>query len=1828
MWRSETDDGTLIERLDGGSNGARDGEYWRATTTDGTKYYFGKTRRTGDTSNVTDSVSTVPVYGNQSGEPCHASTWAASRCTQAWRWNLDYVVDPHSNSMTLYYAQEKNRYGANKNTAWPEYDRGSVLKKIEYGTRTTSEGTTPPFRVVFTTAQRCLVKSGVTCATLDSSHAKDWPDVPFDQVCTSSTSCSNRWSPAFFSRLRLTTVDAQVRDAAGAYKTVDTWALDQSFPAPGDGSSASLWLNSIQRTGKSQTPAITQPKVRFRSDVLPNRVDQIGDGIQKFLKHRLGTIYNGSGGQISINYLATNCTWENKPTASELDSNTKRCFPSYYTPAGSTTPQLEFFNKWVVDNVVETDGTGGAPDKLTSYTYSGGGAWRYDEGSMLRAKYRTWNQWRGYERVTTRVGHSSENPTSTETLYMRGMHGDRKVGGGTRSVTVTDDVAPDLTDHDYFNGFVRRTSTKLGSGADNVEHEINTPWSSDPTATGGGEARVVAVAKSDTKSPVSTGGTRITRVTNTYNNDGLITTSEDLGDTSVATDDRCTKTSYAVNNAANISALVSQVVTTAGDCDTAPSGANDVISAERYIYDGGAVGSSPTKGDVTQALSASGWSSGIQYQVDQTRTYDDYGRVKSESDAAGKTATTAYSPTSGPADSVTTTNALGQSSITTLDRLRGVPTRTKDAANRITDVTYDALGRTTAVWKPGRAKATQTATAKYTYTDSDTAPGVIKTERLNATDEYVASFEIFDGLLRPRSTQSRAAGVGGGRLITETEYDSRGWVASERGPFYNSSVPSGNLVTAADNATPTMTAYEYDLAGRTTRELTKSFGDDLWDQRTAYDADRVRVTPPAGDTATTTFSDARGQTTSLVEHRASAPTGPGETTTYAYTKRGELKTITNQAGSKWEKSYDIRGRLITDVDPDKGSSTFTYDSLDRQVTSTDARGVTLWTQYDALGREVKTRDDNASGTLRTSRVYDTVVPGMATSSTRHTAAGDYTSSVIGYDASGRPTGTKLMLPSTETALYKAAGYVTNLTYNVDGSVKTVQLPSTTGLPSETLQYGYDALGNQTQLAGYSSIVPETILSPFGEVLQRTFKSALQKGVYETRDYQVGTRRLERRMGSLEGSGTTAILDQRYSYDPAGNVKTLNDIAPGDTTGAGADSFRQCFTYDHLRRMTQAWTSATTNCAAPTKETLGEKDSYWDSYEFDSAGNRTQWEKVRGSGPNQTSTTFQSNYPAATAAHPHALSSVTAIGDQTGTESFEYDQTGNTTSRSASANTTQTYEWDREGRVKSVVHEGSAESAEYVYDANGNRLIARDSASNSTTLFAGMVEVKATGSAVTSTRHYTLGGEKVATRISGSINFLITDHQGTPQVSVLGSSQQVTKRRFSPYGDPLAEPASWPSDKGFLGKTTDRALGTTHLEAREYDTALGRFLTVDPVIDPMDPQQLNGYAYANNSPVTMMDPDGLWPGWAKPSWGGIKGAASGAFRTVVFDYKACSGMSWGCAFEVASATPWTKAAKVGKFMLKANPRTAVFTKNFSPKPAPKAPVANRTFRKVQDTPKSRKAPDPAPKAKPDTEAPKTAKASACSFAGATTVLMADGSRKPIRKVRIGDKVLATDPANGRKVVRKVLTVFKHRDAVVDLKLSSGSVLTTTPDHPFWNESEGEFQRADALSQSDELLTPKGGAVTAVGLQRSTVRWAEAYNLEIDDVHTYFVGEDEVLVHNQNTCDVGSGGAKRGPKPFGEGLHNVKIKEVADSVTDGRVVGGGQRFGQKESVVDTTGGLKSSRRPDVTVRRPDGSRYGINVGKQSRRSGAPIKREAEALNDLEEYGGWEMYFVPYN
>lgn len=132
-------------------------------------------------------------------------------------------------------------------------------------------------------------------------------------------------------------------------------------------------------------------------------------------------------------------------------------------------------------------------------------------------------------------------------------------------------------------------------------------------------------------------------------------------------------------------------------------------------------------------------------------------------------------------------------------------------------------------------------------------------------------------------------------------------------------------------------------------------------------------------------------------------------------------------------------------------------------------------------------------------------------------------------------------------------------------------------------------------------------------------------------------------------------------------------------------------------------------------------------------------------------------------------------------------------------------------------------------------------------------------------------------------------------------------------------------------------------------------------------------------------------------------------------------------------------------------------------------------------------------------------------------MADGTTKPISEIEVGDFVLAEDPETGEQRPEAVTHLWLHSDHLVDL-IVAGEAVTTTEDHPFWNETDGEWQRADALEPGDSLITADRRSVRVGGLDESTARWAPAFNLGVASVHTYFVlvGDHAVLVHNQHTC----------------------------------------------------------------------------------------------------------------
>ncbi|MDQ3756984.1 MAG: polymorphic toxin-type HINT domain-containing protein [Actinomycetota bacterium] len=142
----------------------------------------------------------------------------------------------------------------------------------------------------------------------------------------------------------------------------------------------------------------------------------------------------------------------------------------------------------------------------------------------------------------------------------------------------------------------------------------------------------------------------------------------------------------------------------------------------------------------------------------------------------------------------------------------------------------------------------------------------------------------------------------------------------------------------------------------------------------------------------------------------------------------------------------------------------------------------------------------------------------------------------------------------------------------------------------------------------------------------------------------------------------------------------------------------------------------------------------------------------------------------------------------------------------------------------------------------------------------------------------------------------------------------------------------------------------------------------------------------------------------------------------------------------------------------------------------------------------------------------------SFSPQTPVLMADGSRKAIGTMRIGDVVYAADPETGRAGPRPVTDVIVGEGTkdLVDISLETGETLEATANHPFWSENRRAFVDASALVPGDMLRTSAGTAVQVTAVRRH-VEVARVFNLTVADIHTFHVGQSDVLVHNINpTC----------------------------------------------------------------------------------------------------------------
>jgi RHS repeat-associated protein len=1203
-----------------------------------------------------------------------------------------------------------------------------------------------------------------------------------------------------------------------------------------------------------------------------NRVDTAS--LDPIIRFRMASILTDSGAQINIGYSAQECVKGTNMPATP-DSNTKRCFPVYWTPPGQTAPTLDWFHKYLVTNVtvVDTAEAGSAPDTY-AYSYLGAAAWHYDDSEFVPASRKTWGQWRGYPKVRVTHGQDGNTQTQTDTVYFQGMNGDHLASGATRAVTVAADPdfgGPAINDEPWRRGLERESITYNGTGdaAPVVAKTLTTPWEYGPTATRTRSgvtvnAYLTGPKSTSTKTALDGGrGWRTTLTVNTFDAEaglptkvGRVVRQDDQGDTAVATDDRCTRTTYAENTAAWLLTMPVEVETVGVNCATTPNRAVDVLSDTRTWYDGAtAYGTAVGKGDATRTERLAAWNAGSPTYQQLTRSaFDAYGRVTDAYDPLDRHTTTAYTPsTGGPVTATTVTNPYGWTTVGTLEPAWGSATRIVDANGHRTDMGYDGLGRKTAVWLPDRG-STLSASLTFGYQmHNDGYPNAVVVSTLNTGgtgyhDEYV----LYDSLLRPR--QDQKAAPGGGRIITDTFYDTRGLAYLTDAAYFSAASPG--VFLAARSTVPTSTLTTYDGAGRVTAAVFRIDGVERWRTTTAYGGDHVDVAPPAGGTATSTWVDAHGQTTALRQYHGSAPTGAYDATTYGYTRAGDLATVVDTAGNTWHFGYDQQRRKITEDDPDAGHSAFTYDGADNLLTSTDARAVLRSYTYDLLNRRVGEYQGTVTPAHQVAAwTWDTAALGQPTGSTRYVGGSTgsaYTRTVTGYDAAYRVTGSTVTIPAAEGAL--AGTYTDASTYNADGTLASRTLPAAgTGagrLAAETLTYGYSPLGQPTTLTGTGGYVTETDYDSLGNKIG-AFMSDGGRTLNEIWAYEYGTDRLAEH-GAQDPDLGLVYQDTYYAHDNAGNVTAISNLT--NQYGAGPDD-NQCLRYDYLRRLTEAWTPGSGNCATnPAVAGLGGPAPYWQTFGYDATGNRTSQTDHAAAGNTVRAATF----PAAAAPQPHTLLNVVStppVGAAT-TDTYAYDPAGDTKTRTLAGKPAQTLGWDVDGHLASVVD--SAGTSGYVYDADGHRLIARDPAG--ATLYLPDQEVRAAGGSVVDTRRY---GTVASRTAAGGLTWITADPHGTGEVALKAADLSASVRYATPYGGPRGTAVTWPNTHGFVDGTADPT-GLTHIGARDYDPATGRFISGDPVLDVADPQQMHGYSYADDAPTTLSDPTGREPGsWCNP-----------------------------------------------------------------------------------------------------------------------------------------------------------------------------------------------------------------------------------------------------------------------------------------------------------------------------------------------------------------------------
>ncbi|HMU34919.1 MAG TPA: RHS repeat-associated core domain-containing protein [Pyrinomonadaceae bacterium] len=873
-------------------------------------------------------------------------------------------------------------------------------------------------------------------------------------------------------------------------------------------------------------------------------------------------------------------------------------------------------------------------------------------------------------------------------------------------------------------------------------------------------------------------------------------------------------------------------------------GSGNIVSQSETVYDES--GRSPGyRGNPTTAKawdSTKGTATNPAAYIAASATFDQYGNKVSATDALGNTTTTTYDTTYHAfPESVTTPvpDPSGQhgsstafTTTATFDWATGLPLTTTDVNGLKTSIEYDP-----ATLRPRYTRyydgSTQIGPTNETIYHDETGNVWVKSRAQIDTNKFAETITYFDGLGRAWKTETTDSG---GNIFTEKEFDSFGRVSRVCNPYrvgeakvWTTNVyDTSSRVVEVDfpDASTITTAYGVSTSGIV--GLTKTITDQAGKKRKGY-------------------TDASGNMVRVVED----PSGTALTTDYTFDTLGNLRKTAQ--GSQYRYFYhDSLGRLLyarqveqlanptfsgaAFTDPITGNNQWSvkyeYNDGGSIVSTTDANNAAVSAEYDRLNRITK-RTYTGTTTPNVDFYYDGKY--FDANDTAQTASGAVKGKTTGikstvsktnftaFDLFGRPTSHQQITDGTT--------YTTGYAYNLSGALIEETYPS-----GRVVKSTLDENGDLSQIqskknaaSGYWTYADAISRDSAGNVT----KMQLGNGLWETAGYNSRTQVTMIGLGTTDAAQNLLKLDYSYAttgvHDNNGSLREQKVTVPTVGTNAGFTA-TQSYTYDDLNRLVSA------------AESVSGAQTWKQTFQYDRFGNR------RFDAANTTTLGSCSQV----LCNPMISAATNRISES----GYSYDANGSLTANAAG----ERFGYDAEGHQTEFFNannSGSTPDGTYAYDGEGKRV--KKETSSETTIFV-----------------YDAAGKVVAeysTTLATvqQVSYLTQDHLGSPRVTTNENGEVTNRKDFAAFGEEVVSAqrvsgnkyASTPDEvrQDYTGYEKDEESGLEFAQARYYNPTHGRFTSVDPLTASAtirNPQTLNRYSYALNSPYKFTDPLGLAP----------------------------------------------------------------------------------------------------------------------------------------------------------------------------------------------------------------------------------------------------------------------------------------------------------------------------------------------------------------------------------